>query len=139
MIDPERLGLSEGARFAFRHRITAAEVDAFARLSGDANRLHMDHEYARQQGHRDRVVHGALLAALVSRLIGMELPVRRTLLLGLNLHFVAPTYPEDVIEVAGVVASVHPAADVVTLKLTLTCGDELRARGTAMVRVGAEA
>lgn len=131
-------GLAEGARIAFRREIRAEDIDAFARLSGDANPLHMDSAFARSRGHRDRVAHGALLAALVSRLVGMELPVRRTMLLNLNLHFAAPTHPGDVVEVAAVVSGVHPAMSAVTLKVAVHCGDELRARGTAMVRVEEE-
>lgn len=132
------LPIEEGARIEFSRAVTTADIDAFARISGDTNPLHMDRDFAIAAGFRDRVVHGAFLSGLVSRLVGMELPTQRTVLLNMSLHFAAPTFPGDTLDVAAVVASVHPSAAAVTLKITVRCGEELRARGSAMVRVDPE-
>jgi 3-hydroxybutyryl-CoA dehydratase len=117
------------------HTVQDAEVDAFARLSGDLNPLHTDRTFALQKGFPDRVVHGAFLAALVSRFVGMELPGRRSLLLSLKLDFAAPTFPGDTVEISGMVESTHPEMRAVSLKLRITCKEQLRARGSALVRV----
>ncbi len=127
--------LTVGSSASFERCVEAADVDAFARLSGDANPLHVDADFAKSQGHRDRVVHGALLAALVSQLIGVHLPGRRSFLLSLKMDFVAPTYPGDTVVVSGSVKSIHPSQGVVMMKMSVTCGEEVRARGSATVRV----
>jgi acyl dehydratase len=127
--------LSPGIEAGFEHAITEAEVDAFATLSGDRNPLHCDPAYGRAAGFRDRVAHGVLLGALVSRLIGTELPGRRSLLLSLRLDFVAPTYPGDTITVQGRVDSVHLEQRTVMIRLSITCAGETRLRGSAMVRM----
>lgn len=127
--------LYEGAKAEFEHCVSADEVRAFAAVSGDHNPLHVNPTYARDAGHPDTVVHGALLAGLVSRLVGMELPGRRSFLLNLKLSFAAPTYPEDALLVQGAVQSMHEDQRVIALRVRIACGDELRARGTALVRV----
>ena len=128
--------LTVGTEARFEHRIESSDVDEFARLSGDWNPLHTDRQFAQRAGFRDRVVHGAMLMALASRLVGMELPGRQGLLLSLKLDFVAPSFPEDIVEVLGRVQSIHPEQRVVVLRLMISSGGELRARGSAMVRVG---
>ena len=125
--------LEAGTAASFEHTITEAEVDAFATLSGDHNPLHCDPAYSRAFGFQDRFVHGVLLGALVSRLIGMELPGRRSLLLSLRLDFLAPTFPGDTVTVQGRVDSVHLEQRTVTIRLSITCAGETRLRGSAMV------
>jgi len=116
-------------------QVTADDLDRFIALSGDANPLHADAAFARSRGFRDRVVHGALLGAFVSELIGMRLPGRRSQLASLTLDFAAPTYPGDRLEIEATVKSVHPATRVVVLRIAIRCGAELRVRGSAIVRV----
>jgi acyl dehydratase len=128
--------LVEGTEASFQYLVRDADVEAFAELSGDRNPLHTDPAFSRRAGFRDRVVHGAFVAALASRLVGMDLPGRDSLLLSLRLDFVAPTFPGETVEVTGKVESVHPAERTVLLGLAVTCGGEPRARGSALVRVG---
>ena len=127
--------LEVGTESGFDRHITAEDIDAFAELSGDRNPLHVDAAYARSQGFSDRVVHGALLGGLVSNLVGMKLPGRKSLLLTVKLDFPAPTYPGETVQVLAKVDSLHEAQRIVLLKLRITCGDEVRARGTAMVKM----
>ena len=127
--------LTVGQRAAFSQRITAEMVDQFAALSGDHNPLHTNAQFATDRQFSDRVVHGALLAALVSRLVGMELPGRNSFLLDLKLSFLKPTFPGDELQVSAEIKSLHPAERVVSLRVRIACGEEQRARGSAMVRV----
>ena len=56
--------------------ISKEDVQKFGDLSGDQNPIHMDEDYAKKSSAAGRVVHGALLSAYVSNLIGMHLPSR---------------------------------------------------------------
>ena len=127
--------IAEGTTAHFERSIEERDIDAFARLSGDVSPLHVDAGYAREAGFRDRVVHGALLAALASRLIGTELPGRRALLLSLRLDFPAPTFVGDVLDVTGTVSAVHEPQQAIQVRLVIRCGEEVRARGSALVRL----
>lgn len=124
-----------GMEARFERRILASDVDEFARLSGDYNPLHTDSEFARRSGFRDRVVHGALLVAMISRVVGMDLPGSQSLLLSLKLDFAAPTFPDEKLEVISRVQSLHENEKVVMLSLRIMCAEETRARGSALVRV----
>jgi len=56
------------------------ELDRFAQLSGDISAIHISREAAQTSGFPDRVVHGLLAGAYVSRMVGMELPGEHWLL-----------------------------------------------------------
>lgn len=127
--------LSEGDKASFKHHITVDELNTFADLSGDRNPLHVDSQFARNQGYRDCVVHGAFFAGLVSRFVGMELPGRQSLLLSLKLDFAAPSFPGDVIEVTGEIDRIHIEQEVIVLKIRMDCQSEVRVRASAMVKV----
>jgi 3-oxoacyl-[acyl-carrier protein] reductase len=79
--------------------IEAADVDAFARLSGDFNPLHMEDEFARQTTFRRRVVHGMLIGSFVSTLIGMNLPGPGALWAEQRFQWRAPVFIGDTVNV----------------------------------------
>ena len=68
--------IKPGDEFQFSKAITAEDVEAFAKLSGDRNPLHMDDGFAARTHFQRRVVHGMLVANYVSTMIGMRCPVR---------------------------------------------------------------
>ncbi len=72
--------------------ISAEEVAAFARLSGDCNALHMDDEFAARTEFGQRVVHGFLHASLLSTLVGMKLPGRGALYISQEIEFTKPVF-----------------------------------------------
>jgi acyl dehydratase len=110
--------LKQGDTVRWRHEVTAEEVDAFARLSGDVNPLHLDDAFGQQHGFRGRVVHGALVNAFISRILGTELPGPGCLWLSQTTRFAHPVYIADPIEV--VVRVVHKSESLRTLVLETT-------------------
>jgi 3-oxoacyl-[acyl-carrier protein] reductase len=68
----EKIGVGDEVQIL--KTIAAADLDEFARLSGDRNPLHMDAEFAGRTHFQRRVVHGMLLANYVSALVGMHCP-----------------------------------------------------------------
>jgi 3-hydroxybutyryl-CoA dehydratase len=109
---------SEGDTVRWRHAVTAEEVDSFARLSGDVNPLHLDDEFGRQHGFQGRVVHGALVGAFISRILGTELPGPGCLWLSQSMRFTRPVYVADPIEV--VVRVTYKSESLRTLVLETT-------------------
>ena len=84
-----------GQEHVSRRIIHAEDIDDFARLSGDDNDLHMDPEFARTFGYVDRVAHGMLSAAFLSKVIGTEFPGRGVLWLSQSLRFAGPAHEGD--------------------------------------------
>jgi len=77
--------------------ITEADIKLFADLTGDANPVHMDEEYAKQSIFNGRVAHGMLGAGLISTVFGMYLPGPGTVYLSQTLQFLAPVRIGDTI------------------------------------------
>ncbi|GLK53765.1 MaoC family dehydratase [Maricaulis virginensis] len=70
--------------------VTEADLDMFAKVSGDYNPVHMDEEFARATPFRGRIAHGALVASYISGVLGNELPGPGAIFLGLNMRFFHP-------------------------------------------------
>ncbi len=102
------------------HVISAEEVEAFIRLSGDTNPLHTNDPFAQQHGFRQRVVHGMLLNAFVSRIIGTVLPGPGALWLSESTRFLRPVYPGDRIEAVIRVAHRSESLQIMVLKTAMT-------------------
>ena len=112
--------LSEGQSFSFDTTISEAMIDAFAMLTGDVSPLHIDHRFATGRGFKGRVVHGALLCGLVSRLIGVHLPGRDCLLHSINMKFPMPTYANDLVRTKGAIEQISFATRAMTLQVEIT-------------------
>ena len=77
--------------------ITQADVTLFAGITGDFNPLHVDHAYAATTRFGQPVVHGALLAGLVSAVLGMPLPGPGALYASQSLAFRKPVFLGDTV------------------------------------------
>jgi acyl dehydratase len=63
-----------GARATWTRTITADDVEAFARISGDRNPLHFDQGFAERTKAGGLIVHGGLTTALFNALVAEVLP-----------------------------------------------------------------
>lgn len=128
--------LSVGQSDSVRRTIAAADVEAFARLSGDYNALHVDEEFAARTEFAQRVVHGFLHASLLSRLVGMHLPGRGALYLAQTIEFSAPVFIGDTVEAKATIASIDRETRIVTLATEIVNQrGETVLRGTARTKV----
>ena len=57
--------LAVGDRVSFSKTVSTADVDAFARATGDTNRLHLDAGYAANTRFGGPIVHGGLLVGVI--------------------------------------------------------------------------
>ncbi len=82
-------------------RVTVTEdlIAAFAAVSGDHSPIHVDETFAQRRGLKGRVAHGALQAALVSGVLGMDLPGAAGTLQELSLRFHRPCYASDTLTI----------------------------------------
>lgn len=119
----------------FDFRVSRAEMEAFAAVSGDYNPLHCDEAFARRRGFGGCVVFGGLLIAKVSRLIGMELPGRDGLWCSVQMEFAAPLIVGESARLNAVVTHISQATRGITLKLTVTSGANAIACGKALVKL----
>ncbi len=115
--------------------ITDEMVDAFTRITGDMNPLHMDEAYARTTRHGGRVVHGLLTASFMSEIVGMRLPGRRALILEESMRFLLPVRIGDALVITGTVSAVSPATRTITVSIDVMRETECVARGSVVTLV----
>lgn len=104
---------------------------AFAEISGDRNPVHLDPVYARSCGFPGPVVYGALLIAVVSRLLGMELPGPGCIWHSVSMKFKSPLYVGEQAVLTGTVTYVSEALQILRLDLAVRRGEEVLASGQA--------
>jgi len=106
-----------GASARARVTITPAVAAGFAELSGDDNPIHLDAGQARAFGHPRQVAHGAFLLAVVSRLIGTELPGPGAVWMGQSVEWHRPVYVGDEITVSVTLGRVAAGGEILLLDL----------------------
>ncbi|AFZ71623.1 MaoC family dehydratase [Natronobacterium gregoryi] len=84
----DRENISVGDTVTFEKTLTDEDVHAFAAISGDTNRLHLDEEFAADTRFGERIVHGTLVSGLISAALA-RLP-GLTVYLSQNLEFSGP-------------------------------------------------
>ena len=78
-------------------KFTEEDIAAFAKLSLDDNGIHTDPDLSRRGLFRRPVVHGVLVASLISSVMGTKLPGHGTVLQDQKLEYLNPVYPGDTI------------------------------------------
>jgi 3-hydroxybutyryl-CoA dehydratase len=86
-----------GERANFTKTINESDLYLFCGISGDFNPLHVDELYAYKSLFKGRVVHGLLVASLLSNVLGMQLPGNGTIYISQTLNFISPVYIGDTI------------------------------------------
>jgi len=82
----------EGDQFKWERHISADDVQRFAEIVGDSNPIHLDVEFAANSFFKKRIVHGAFLVGLISKVLGMDFPGQGTVYISQNSLFKRPVY-----------------------------------------------
>lgn len=127
--------LSEGQSAEQSHEVSAAVVDAFARLSGDTNPLHLDDAYAKTTTFGGRIAHGMLAGAYISAVIGAKLPGPGSIYLDQSLRFRRPVHLGDLVIARVTVKALNARRGYVTLKTVCEVGGKTVVDGEAVVMV----
>lgn len=109
-----------GAKAVLSKRITEQDVIAFAELSGDRNPIHLDAEYAARSRFGARIAHGAFTFALISAVLGTELPGPGSIYLNQTLKFLKPVYLGDTITATAEITAIREDKGIVTLRTEVT-------------------
>ena len=96
------------------------DIELFAVMSGDVNPAHVDAEYAHSDMFHKVIAHGMWGGALISAVLGTELPGPGTIYLDQNLKFRRPVGIGDTVEVRVTVAAKDPARKQLTLDCLCT-------------------
>ena len=109
-----------GTHEEFNVSISTEQMEKFAKLSGDYNPMHIDKEYARKRGYKDRVVYGMLVSSFYSTLVGMYLPGENCLLNKCEVEYRKPVFVGDTLLVYGEVVDKRQATRRLRIKAKMT-------------------
>ena len=130
--DNLKIGATEEISIDVSHE----SIESFARLSGDFSPIHVDENFAVESGFDSQVVHGMLIGAYVSKLIGMKLPGKFGVLQKIDLGFRKPCYAPSKLTIRGTVETKSEAVKLITLSITISQSpDAVIAKGKASVMV----
>jgi len=128
--------LALGQQASFEALVSGSDLDQFIELFGDKNPLHSDAGFARKRGFADRVVHGAYLSGLVSRLVGVHLPGENCIVHSINLQFRSPLLVDSAVRVAGSVDQLSDSVQAAVMKVSITELAEGRTVASGKVHLG---
>src|SRR4051794_11054070 len=109
-----------GVADAMAMSVSQTMIDAFRDLSGDDAPLHINESFARAHGFEGRLVHGALVFSLLSRMVGTRFPGPESLWLKCDISFRNPCYAPSILHFHGVVIQHSEATRSIVLTFDIT-------------------
>jgi phosphate acetyltransferase len=108
--------LSVGDSASLSRTLTYRDIELFAIMSGDVNPAHVDKEFADSDMFHKIIAHGMWGGALISTVLGTQLPGPGAIYLGQSLRFRRPVGLGDTITVTVTVAEMDEEKHRVTLE-----------------------
>ena len=122
-----------GEQATRRYPVDQALVDRYAEVSGDRNPLHVDPAFGASAHFGRTIAHGFMTLAFLSDALTHAFGSRWAAGGVLDVAFVAPVFPGDVVEVSLDVETVDEAAQRIHCKLTCVAGERTVLAGQASV------
>lgn len=129
--------------FSHIFSFTQEEVIAFAKVTGDANPIHLDSEYAAQTIFKQPIMHGFLGGSIFSKVFGTLFPGEGTIYLKQSMEFLRPMFVdteyEAVFTVKEIQAEKHKALIETIIKDRNTQKDTIKGEAWVMNKSRIEA
>ena len=129
--------LELGMEASFSRTVTAADILAFAQVTGDWNPVHLDTEYAARTVFREPIAHGMLTAGYISAVFGSEMPGPGAIYVSQTLNFRAPVKIGDQVVAKVRVMELYPAKRRARFDCVCEVGDKTVLEGEAVLMVPA--
>ena len=127
--------LSVGQTAERTHVVGAADIEAFASVSGDHNPVHMDEAFARTTAFGGRIAHGMLSAAYISAVLGNDLPGPGAIYLSQSLRFRRPVKIGDPLVAKVTVKALDAAKGHATFETLCLVNGKTVVDGEALIMV----
>ena len=127
--------LSVGQSAELVRTVGAADIEAFAEVTGDNNPVHLDADYAAKTSFGERIAHGMLSAGYISAVLGTTLPGPGAIYLSQALRFKRPVKIGDEVTARATVTEIDEAKARVTFATVCLVGGKPVVDGEAVVMV----
>jgi acyl dehydratase len=130
---PRRAAPRVGQTASRSRLVTRRDIELFTEISGDRNPIHYDEELAARTRFGGIVVQGGVSTAILNAVVAEDLPGPGSVFLQLDLRFLAPVRPGDVITGTVQVTSARSDKPIAELIVRVTRDDDVVAvEGTAV-------
>ncbi len=125
-----------GQKASLEKVFTDDDVRTFAKISLDANPVHLNDEYAKNTIFKGRIVHGFLSGSLISAIIGTILPGEGTIYLNQTMNFRKPVRIGEKIKATVEIVGIKEEKNILTLNTYCENDNgEIVIEGSAVVKV----
>jgi 3-hydroxybutyryl-CoA dehydratase len=115
--------------------VGAADIEAFAAVSGDTNPVHLDAAYAATTPFQSRIAHGMLSGAYISAVLGTRLPGPGSIYLSQSLKFRRPVKIGDAVTTRVTVSALDERRGYATFATICQVGGKTAVEGEAVIMV----
>lgn len=130
---PRRAAPRVGQTASRSRLVSRRDIELFTEISGDRNPIHYDDELAARTRFGGIVVQGGVSTAILNAVVAQDLPGPGSVFLQLDLRFLAPVRPGDVIVGTVEVTSARNDKPITELIVRVTRDDDVVAvEGTAV-------
>jgi len=129
--------LALGMQASLVHRVTEADLDTFATLTGDRNPIHLDEEFAAETIFKGRIAHGMLTATYISAILGTRLPGPGAIYIAQTLNFKAPVRIGDEVVASARISELFPEKKRALLTCDCSVAGKTVLEGDALLLVPA--
>jgi len=117
-------------------QFTEADVESYARITGDYNYVHMDEEKASRSFFKGRIVHGQLVGGMISALLSTKLPGQGNIYLQQSFEFLKPVRIGETIRAKAIIIEINEKKKTLVLDtFCLNEQDEIVLQGKAKVLI----
>jgi 3-hydroxybutyryl-CoA dehydratase len=124
-----------GQNANFSKTITETDVYNFAGICGDFNPVHVNRIEAQKSIFGRQIVHGVLVASLISTVLGMYLPGPGTIYLKQSLTFQGPVYFGDTITARVEILSIDSKDRAALKTVVVNQNGDVVIEGEALVKL----
>ena len=125
-----------GKEFSTELLINRKIIKDFSVFSGDSNPIHLDEKKAKNFGFNKPVAHGAILIAIISKMIGKQIPGPGALWLSQDISWLSPVYVNDFLKLTIKIIHFSKASKILTLRTEAFKDNNLKVmRGEAKVKI----
>lgn len=119
-----------------RRTLTQEDFDAFAKLSGDDNPIHVDPDFSAQTRFGRTVAHGLLLVTILHGMTSRLVPGYR--LVNHSFMFPAPTFADETMIFQVTSQTADDSAMSVSFRISRERDDTVTCEGTGLLRAAGD-
>lgn len=109
----------EGEVFTHVFSFSQDDVEAFAKITGDVNPVHLDAAYAAETPFRRTILHGFLSGSVFSKVFGTIFPGPGSIYVSQSMNFKRPMFPGEEYVATFTVVELDREKSTVTIKCSI--------------------